>query len=360
MTAALDSDRYIGQRVSTFRFRLVDGITNQNRGEITPLRDSVPTLTHDSTRTVVRTLEGLALGVADTARVDVIRDRVLVSMLIEGVGEFRLGRYMFMDQTSQRFTLGNLSTGFTWGSLSTTMLGDEMFVLDLPIDRGFSASLAAPGFAEHALRVFLQRYAIQAQIETSPFRSVGAWSVGTSGAQVIGSLAVDGDYFSPWFDHDGILRFVRAFDPVAQIPDLDFDAGNRVYAESIAETNDLISAPNRYVVISNGAENGDVPIVGTFDIPSSAPHSIGNRGFVVADVRDLQVASVEQARAIAANLGQRQQIFERTELTTAPDPRHDGHQVIRWLGRNWLEIGWSLELVEGGAMRHTLRRAYEQ
>jgi hypothetical protein len=51
-------------------------------------------------------------------------------------------------------------------------------------------------------------------------------------------------------------------------------------------------------------------------------------------------------------------VFERVELSTPPDPRHDSHNVIRWQGENWLELAWSMPLVEGGEMRHVLRKAY--
>ena len=44
--------------------------------------------------------------------------------------------------------------------------------------------------------------------------------------------------------------------------------------------------------------------------------------------------------------------------STIPDPRHDGYDVIRWQGFNWLELGWSLPMIEGSSMSHTLRKSY--
>jgi hypothetical protein len=126
-------------------------------------------------------------------------------------------------------------------------------------------------------------------------------------------------------------------------------------------TNDLLDAPNRFIVISNGAVSASaaaIPIVGRYDIPSSAPHSIANRGFVIPSVEERQLDTQAQADAAARNLGQRQTIFERTTLSTAPDPRHDGYDVIRWQGENWLELGWSLPMAEGAAMTHTMRKSY--
>lgn len=343
----LDLDVWVGQRSATYRFQHIDGVTGQIKADLTPIRDTVPTLLHNSSRTITRSIQNIAFGLDDTQNIDVIRDRVLIFMQLDGM-EFPLGRYMFIDQTRQRFSSG---------LLSTAALVDETFITDQPISIGFTASETG-GFIIPTIERLLADFPISFFIEPSPFRTTGSWQTGTSAARILEDLALDGDYFSPFFDNNGILQFVRAFDPADQPADLDFDNGNKVYAESIAETDDLINAPNRIVVISNGAEDFSVPVVGVFDIPSSAPHSILNRGFVVAQVNDLQIASVTQAQAVAANIGQRQQIFQRTELSTAPDPRHDGWQVIGWQGENWLQLGWSLELIEGGEMRHTLRRSY--
>ncbi len=124
------------------------------------------------------------------------------------------------------------------------------------------------------------------------------------------------------------------------------------------ETDDLLTAPNRFIVISNVSSDSSAPVTASFDVPASAPHSIQNRGFVVAQVEDLQVPDPTQAMAVAKNLALRQTIFEQVTLTTAPDPRHDSYNVVWWQGEPWLELSWSMALVEGGAMNHLLRKAY--
>ena len=118
---------------------------------------------------------------------------------------------------------------------------------------------------------------------------------------------------------------------------------------------------SRFIVISNGAVSADAvteSIVGRYDVPASAPHSIQNRGFVIPAVTERQIDAASQAQAVAANIGIRQTIFERTELITPPDPRHDSYDVIRWRDSNWLELAWSLPLIEGGGMTHVMRKAY--
>lgn len=164
---------------------------------------------------------------------------------------------------------------------------------------------------------------------------------------------------SPWFGHDGVLHFIRAFNPALRIPDLDWDNGNQVLRASILRNNNVLTAPNRFVVISNAPEDTSIATYGVANVPQTAPHSIQNRGFVVPSVIDIQALSSIQCSAIASNLVQRQTVFETTSLTTAPDPRHDSYNVIKWQGELWLELAWSITMREGAPMSHTIRKAYQ-
>ena len=356
---SLDLDPWVGQRSATFRFKLTDGVTGEPLGTLDPVTDTSATLTHDTTSTIKRRLN-LTLTATDTARVDKIRHRILPFMVIGGV-ERPLGRYMFVDQTRLRTTTG-LESNVT--------LVDEMFIIDQALTTGFAPHVVVDLGLEYVyltepihttIERLLTRFPLvtQTNVEPSPFVSVGSWSAGTSGAKVLEDLALTGVYLSPWFDHDGTLQLRRFVDPASAIPDLDLDDSRRVFRDSIAETDDLLDAPNRIVVVSNGAlGTTETPIIGTFDVPASAPHSIQNRGFIISDIRDMQVNTTEQATAVARNLGERQLVVERVELSTPPDPRHDSYDIIRWNGENWLEIGWTMQLREGGDMRHVMRRVY--
>lgn len=345
----LDLDAYVGQRSATFQFTLVDSRTGYSR-EVNPtLRSGVPpTLTHNTSRTIKRDVSNLFLEVADTAAFNSITSRLHLSMLIGGV-TYPLGVYIPNNQP--RFPS-------TAGTRSAPSFYDEGFIVDQPITRGVNASGES---IFSALTGFLSRYPIEYEIEPSPYGSSSGWSIGTPGGYVTEQLALDGGWFSPWFDNNNVMQFVQAFDPATSIPDFDLDSGNRVLRDSIVENDDLISAPNRFIVISNGFSNtgvnGEVT-VGTYDVPASAPHSVTNRGFEVPLVVQRQLVNPTQAAAVARNLGLRNTVFETVELTTPPDPRHDSYDVIRWQGENWLELNWSMQLIEGGSMTHTLRKVY--
>lgn len=378
----IDFADYIGQRSATFVFNLIDGLTNEPVGSLTPLRDSVPTLSHDTSRTIKRSFS-LALGIDDTALIDPIRHRVLLYMVMSDGRRFPLGRYMIADFVKFKHTQGDVSS---------VAFVDEMFILDQQLDTSFTTlvvsgttlgllfSLGAN--ARQAMFALLERYDLTIQaakaitnfppgevssnyfdtiIDNTQLAVQGSWPAGISGAKVLEDLSVFGDYFSPWFDNFGRLNVVRSFNPADKEADFDFDIGNAVIRDSISDSNDLLTAPNRYMVISNSmsATNREVSYVGTYDIPSSAPHSIENRGFVVSDVRELQVTGGQtQVDITARNIGLRETVYERTELATPPDPRHDSYNVIRWQNELWLEYGWDMELIEGGNMTHKMKKVY--
>lgn len=371
----------IGQRSAAFTFTMIDldGVVDPD--PLTPLKGSTPTISHDTTRTVKRTLT-MALGVADTARFDPIGHRVLVSMTVGGT-TYPLGRYMAVDRTR---------AGSTGGEQASLAYTDELTQVNVQLDRGFSSPQAGNNGASTVgeniatlARLLLGRFLlfdprepwggvgaqtletggyipVEIDIEPTPYLSAGSWRAGTTGGQVLEDLAVAGDYWSPWMDNRGTFRMTRTFDPAAPsvAPLSDWDATDAAIRSSVSYTDDLLTAANRFTVVSNQGSGASATqaVTGTYDTPADAPWSIANRGFVIPEIHDLQVDSAAQARVIARNIGRRQQVYERAQVSTPPDPRHDSYDVIVWRGQKWLELAWTLPLLEGAPMVHTLRRAY--
>jgi hypothetical protein len=339
----LDLAPWVGQRRSTFRFDLTNGVTGENLGEITPIRGA--SLTHDTSRTIKRQLH-IALGKIDSAAINPITDRIDVTMVLANGDEWPLGRYMFTDESH---------TVFTSGKLSDVVLNDEMFLVDQVITSGVATTNYT---VIEVIKQVLDNLPVTYTVEPSPFFSTQSWGIGVNRGQVIEALAVVGDYFSPWFGNDKKMHFIRSFDPATRVPDFDLDAGNQVIRAGIVESANVLTAPNRFVVMSNSSLNPGKAAVGIADVPPTAPHSIANRGFVIANVQTLQLVDGTQASAVASNLANRQTIFETTTLTTAPDPRYDSYNVVKWRDELWLDLGWSMTLAEGSSMRHSLRKSY--
>ena len=339
----LDLDAGVGQRSCTFRFDLINGVSGEQLGEITPIRTA--TLTHDTTRTIKRQLS-ISLGQADTLAVNPVTDRILVSMVLANGEEFPLGRYIFTDRNKLVYTSGDLAV---------MGLNDEMFLVDQEIEHGIDGVLKS---CEGLIFKTLEDLPVTLEVEASPLPSTQSWGAGVNRGSVLEALAVAGDYFSPWFGNDGHMHFIRTFDPATKVPDFNFDEGFRVIREPINQTDDLLTAPNRFIVISNTATDVDLPAIGVADVPTNAPHSVVNRGFVISRTVTVQLTDGSQAQQVATGLANRQTVFERVNLTTPPDPRHDSYNVIKWQGELWLELAWSMALIEGGSMNHVLRKSY--
>lgn len=334
----------VAARSSTFRFGLLNGLTGEVKEDLTPIRNA--SLSHDTTRTIKRQLT-LNLGVFDSARIEPLVDRVLVYMVTADGTEWPLGKYMFTD-SSLVFT--------TAGELANVVLNDEMFLVDQQIDKGIDG--IGKSINESITKAMEPFPFITLEQEGSFFNGSQSWTVGTGRGQLLQDLALSGDMFNPWFNNLGTLKFIRSFNPALAVCDFNFDEGNSVIRAGIVETSDILTAPNRFIVISNGGDINNSPIIGIADVPVNAPNSFSNRGFYIIDTQDLQITSIPQAQAVANNLALRSTVFERVTLTTAIDPRHDSYNVIQWQGDNWLELAWSMELLEGAAMSHSLRKAY--
>lgn len=354
----LEMPPWLGQRSATFKFVLVNAVLPNPPVELHPTKDTIPTLSHDTSRTIKRQIQGLTLGVTESVLINPLSSRILLYMTIGGQ-DFPLGRYMFADATYPLFTNGQL--------LNASMY-DEMFMVDQELENAFAPTVTFSVLAngggvncERAVRMLLQNIPVTLDFESTQYTTIGSWPAGTLRGQIVEQIALDGDYFSPWFGNDTAMHMIRTFDPADAIPTFDLDTGNRVLRDTIINSNDLITAPNRFIVISNGfSDSGQAtaPIVGRADIPPNAPHSIVNRGFVVPNVTERQISTDSQAGAIARNLALRQVVYERVELATVPDPRHDSYDVIKWQGEKWLELSWTLPLTEGAAMGHVMRKVY--
>jgi hypothetical protein len=231
-----------------------------------------------------------------------------------------------------------------------------MFLVDQEIISGFNANDIE---VTSAIKDVLAELPITFVAEASPYLSAQSWSQGAMRGNIIESLCVAGDYFSPWFGNDTKMHFIRTFNPANQVPQFDFDNGSQVLRSNIVESSNLLTAPNRFVVVSNtNVELGAV--VGIAEVPPNAPNSFANRGFYITQTLNLQLTTSSQAQAVAGGLAARGTLYETVNLVTPPDPRHDSYDVIKWQNSRWLELSWSMQLVEGGTMNHVMRKGYSQ
>lgn len=346
MTSVLDLPAWQGQRSATFRFELLESISGRIEPDVNPISDRPATLEHDATRTVKRRLSGLTFDVDDSARIDPNRHSLRVSMLLRDV--WPLGTYQFADATYQRTSRGRRLNA---------ICVDQGIELSEPLAETFS--VAANKNVGDALREFLDVAGVTAYFVDGTGHTAGSaltWPAGTPKTKVLSELASVGGYLEPWFTSRNVLRIKAVFDPAKVPVTFDYDDGP-IIADTITESNDLLTAPNRFQVIDNSASAD--PIVGIYDIPSTAPHSHLNKGrYVVQSEQRQGLLSVAQANDAALALGLQSAATESYEFSVLPDPRHESFDVTRYRGANWLELGWTLTLLEGAEMRLKATKVY--
>jgi len=348
----LDLDSWIGIRTFSFRFELFNGNTSESLGDLTPYITQA-TLSHNAQQIIKRQLS-LNLNVTDTSDINTLTDRIKLSMVSQGV-EFPLGRYMFTSG------FDNLSTG---GTQSSVQLVDEMLIVDQQIISAFTTATSAFVPNDQMVSVLSRLLTdlpvtVSGNIEGSPYLVEGSWTPGTRRGQILSAITPQGDYMSPWFDHNNQMRFIRTVDAANDPLTFDFDINNRVILNSIQHQTNILDAANIFVVVGNGTASTQDTISGTYIVPASAPYSFFNRGFYIPSVVSMAVSTDAQAAAAAKNLAIRNNVVETVTLSTPVDPRHDCHDVVRFDGNNWLEIAWSMDLASGASMQHTLQRAYQ-
>jgi len=323
-------------------------------GEIHPDRGSPPRISHSTESAIMRSLSGFRLDPEQAGQIDTITARIRPSWILQDGTSYPLGVFLFADASRSLLSYGT--------ELDATLV-DQTFILDQQLD----ASLSYP--AGTVVTTVLDELAALAGIvsravtpSTQALSYPIAWKAGTARLTAMVELCQQIAYSAPYFDNEGTLRIVPARNAATASPDIVYAAGDldsgRIYAKTIVETDDLLRAPNRYVVIDNSATAG--PIVGRYDLPSSAPNSIANRGFAVTRVVDLQGLSSpadadSAARALAS---QDAEAFLWATFSAAPDPRHDAFNIVEFLGGLYREIGWTLTCAPGGPHTHNLRGIY--
>jgi hypothetical protein len=352
----LDLAYNVGEVQATQRFILKNQYL-QEIGELNPVASSSITINANIDQAIKRTLQGLQLDPVDTSNINVISDRVEVRWVIAapaGEVEYPAGTFLFSDSNRPRTSFGSWMKGTMY---------DQTVVINQGIYGSFAVNTGAlvmsqisylaaqVGFVEDMIEIDLSSVATIAPI---------AWKSGTSRYKIMSELCQLGGYYPPYFDNRGILRIRRA---PATLDDAVVDHRynayqSRMIADTIVESDDLIDAPNRYVVLNTGATATE--IVGVYDLPDAAPQSYFNRGFYVVKQIDHQgIESADQANLLARQAAYTD--FENYSWVTfdgTPDPRHDLFDIVEYLGNIYYEVGWKLKLSPGGPHSHQLRRVY--
>lgn len=349
----LDLAPGIGQRASEVRFDLLDK-TLTKIGEVKPdAAPGTPTVENNSNRTIKRTLSNVTLNHSVQGDVDGFGHRLRPVWVLENGDEYPCGVFIFASIERLRFE---------WGLDAAVAGVDQLLILDQPVAQGiaYGSGVDVRGaIEEQFLAALVPSFAVDGAISATVANPI-AWPAGTSRLQVVNDLAAMAGAFSAYFDNDGVGRVDLLPDLSTVTPSLVYDDGGRIIDRSVVETDNLLDAPNQYVVIDSS--NPEAAIVGVYNVPDDAPNSAANRGFVVAApvINEQGLATIEQANArAAAAYAQSRTGYAWASFGSPPDPRHDTYDPVLYRGEVYREQRWSLPLVEGSEMSHELRRTFE-
>jgi hypothetical protein len=349
------------QRSSTVRFELLDR-TNSYLGVLDIDKSSIPSIENSINRSPKRQMNGFKLPPSTTAEVNTLTERVKPVWIHQTGDEDPLGIFLFADASRHRARYGSAQfVGPGDALVSTTTLVDQL----MPLNHATGGvTMYRPGTSiAAALTEQLEvSGVISFDVEESNAKITGSawmvWHPNITRLQIINDLCQAGGYYTLFFDNAGVGRCVLVPDLDASNPDFEYSANGMVKRDTIVESDDLLDAPNRYLVINSSLTDGAV--WGYWDVPPSAPHSFENTGIRKVKQIDMQgPETMEDATAAAKAYGQADfSTYRWVNFVTAPNPRHDTYNIVEWQADNYREQSWRLPLLEGSDMNHELRRVW--
>ncbi len=329
-------------------------------GELQVTRAGGLRMSNDSTRATRRTVDGVEVAVRplwdqNTRRVysgefDTFTTEVAVVWVRDGT-EYPLGIFAWGDESEKIDSYGDPFSG---------RLVDRSAALDDPIDRNISYPAGTLG-VEVLESVANAAGFFDLAIDGSTV-ALGAPVAAVAGRdtrlQFMETISLSIGFLPPYFDNNGVLTCRSAPDLASADAAFAYGPGERsVTAHTPVRSNDRLSAPNRYQVISGTA---DFPVVGVYDIPDAAPNSYANTGRYKTHTQDVQgIADEFTAVLCAAGIYS----FDKSTqtwlgFTSPPYPDHDTFDLVRFDGDVYREVGWTLDLTVGGQMTHDCRSVY--
>lgn len=348
-TEMLDLPASLGQRIESVRYdiytadlQLAFTCSQVNR------TDNVATIRFDANADTNRTISQMWFGPDDTANIDPLSHLLAPHWVLDDGSSWPLGVFHFASLPLQRHS---------WGDVFVPSLYDSSVILNQP--RAGTFSIGVGTLLTTAARQIIDEVGLTARaaIDNSSAYAVSpqVFQPDSTRKQILAGICQALGYYPPYFDNDGFLRLRAVPNPISDAnPDVTYteDANSRIVRDSVAISSNIVDAPNVYRVIGSPAAGGEV--YGEYRVPGSAPHSSQHRGFDV--VRTIQNQNVHdqvaaQAAAQAAYVNDFS-TYVTVTADTAPDPRADGMQIVSYLGTNYREQSWELELRAGGRMTH--------
>lgn len=335
----------IGQVAAKFRWELLDPNWNVI-GELHP--ETGASMSNQTNAQVMRSVRSFKLSRSDWSSVNLFRDRVRPSMVLQDGTVWPMGVLYFTSDDDNESTADVV--------LETTLL-DARMILSSPIPYSFGVSKGASirdGMVNLINLLGFTHYSV------APDTSVAAggplnWPPDASALDILKSLAGKANFHSPYFDNQGSLT-LRPIDPLQAGVGHQYttDINGRIEVDTYVRSSNLLSAPNAFKVISTDALGHEV--FGIAYVDPSLPHSKENRGFISMSVTQAQSLGSTAACVAMAQTQARQSAtqYRTGKFSSVPDPRHDTFDIVQVRDEVYREVGWTMEMASGGRHEHTL------
>jgi len=348
----------VGQRFETYRFDVLRPDLSYEFTLQTVDADNPPSIDWDATSSTQRTLHGLNISPKEINSIDPLTHRLAAYMQFDTGRLWPLGVFLFANPHEKVSSYGH------W--LNSDLM-DQSVILNQGREAAFGIDAGSQILPAMQLMIdelgLTARASIDPTLVTLSPDAPHSWAAGTTRGKILGDLCTAAGFYPPYFDGLGWLRLRAVPYPLSAAPaDLFFDETNsRILSDSIDVSNNLNTAPNRYIV--TGPALSTAEIVGIYDIPPSAPHSFQHRGFHVVAPPVQNALVTDNASAIAAAhalYANDFSAYEQIEFSTAPEPRVGGYQVMDVIGTKYRVQSWSLTCSPGSEHRHTGRAIYNE
>lgn len=331
-------------------FSLVWRVLDDTKSPIGSLRSAGGSIAWDGNASIQRVARNVQFNKTEWQDVDPFRDRLQPVLAAPNGEAFTLGVFHVAQ-------IPEVYEDFGETRLPEPYLVDGGFFLDQPSPFGFAGKL------NENVSSLMARVCDAAGVDSRVISPAGpvfgepvVWPPGTNFSQCLSDLCQLAGFLPPHFDRDGVLRLRPPLSLTAE-PAVEYTSA-QILRNTRVQNQNLLEAPNVFVVIGSGASESE--IVAEAEVPSSAPHSVVNRGGrrIVAVFQLQGIDSFAQAKTIARQLALTQtEDYATIEFRTSENPAHDCYDVLSVNGERYRHVAWDLSLRAGGGMQHRANRA---
>jgi hypothetical protein len=211
----------------------------------------------------------------------------------------------------------------------------------------------------------IPKYEMSVSVATLPVQMV--WDAGTSKLKILNDLLSAINYEQLYFDESGTAQVQPHIDPRLRTPEYVYNTGSvSVLTAQASQSLDLFKQPNRWVLIVSDPDRTVLKSVVTNNDPDSPTSTVSRGRTITAFAAEQDAVDQFTLDQKAAKLAQEaSQVYEEVEFSTAVIPTHSHRDIYTLIypalgiQGDYVEVGWSYNLVAGDIMKHTARRVIQ-